>query len=106
MMCKCRGAQVDWNNIIYPTTVLLAQLTDDKAFHDGAQAYFQKWLCRHALLLQLLCSQQRPCRPTSITHAALRSCKQHAMPWLASRWVAASPHEVYLVCDMQELASA
>ena len=44
------GAQVDWDNIIYPTTVLLAQLTDDKAFHDGAQAYFQKWLCRHAAM--------------------------------------------------------
>ncbi|KAK9826822.1 hypothetical protein WJX81_004238 [Elliptochloris bilobata] len=36
---------VDWDNIIYPTTVLLAQLTDDKAFHTGAQSYFQKWLC-------------------------------------------------------------
>ena len=49
-MRECWGAQVDWNNIIYPTTVLLAQLTDDKAFHDGAQAYFQKWLCRRAAM--------------------------------------------------------
>ena len=95
MMCMCLGVQVDWNNIIYPTTVLLAQLTDDKAFHDGAQAYFQKWLCRHALTLRLACSQQRPCLSSS--HVGAKSCKQHAMPWLASRWVAALPHGVRYV---------
>jgi hypothetical protein len=39
---------VDWDNMIYPTTVLLSQLTDDRAFHTGAQSYFQKWLCRRA----------------------------------------------------------
>lgn len=44
--------------MIYPTTVLLSQLTDDMAFHTGAQSYFQKWLCRRATatscVLQLL----------------------------------------------------
>ena len=38
-------AQVNWDNMIYPTTVLLAMLTDNAAFHASAQAYLQKWLC-------------------------------------------------------------
>lgn len=37
--------QVNWDNMIYPTTVLLAMLTDNAAFHASAQAYLQKWLC-------------------------------------------------------------
>ena len=83
MMGMRLGAQVDWNNIIYPTTVLLAQLTDDKAFHDGAQAYFQKWLCRHALMPRLACSQQHPC--LSNTSYGRRSCKRLAVQGHASR---------------------
>ena len=38
--------QTDWNNMIYPSTVMLAMLTDNQAFHTAAQAYLQKWLCR------------------------------------------------------------
>jgi hypothetical protein len=38
-------AQISWDNMIYPTTVLLAQLTDNPAFHASAQAFLQKWLC-------------------------------------------------------------
>lgn len=80
VMGKRLGAQVDWNNIIYPTTVLLAQLTDDKAFHDGAQAYFQKWLCRHALMLRLACSQQRPvCQRSHVALGAASSMQCKAM---------------------------
>lgn len=37
--------QINWDNMIYPTTVLLAMLTDNAAFHASAQAYLQKWLC-------------------------------------------------------------
>lgn len=49
---------VDWDNMIYPTTVLLSQLTDDRAFHTGAQSYFQKWLCRRAPPVQALRPQR------------------------------------------------
>ena len=38
--------QTDWDNMIYPSTVMLAMLTDNQAFHTAAQAYLQKWLCR------------------------------------------------------------
>ncbi len=38
--------QIDWDNMIYPTTVMLAMLTDNPQFHSEAQAYLQKWLCR------------------------------------------------------------
>ncbi len=38
--------QTDWDNMIYPSTVMLAMLTDNQAFHSAAQAYLQKWLCR------------------------------------------------------------
>ena len=31
--------------MIYPTTVLLAMLTDNPAFHASTQAFLQKWLC-------------------------------------------------------------
>ena len=42
-----RGAlQTDWDNMIYPATVMLAMLTDNQAFHTAAQGYLQKWLCR------------------------------------------------------------
>ena len=44
MGCVWR-AQISWDNMIYPTTVLLAQLTDNPAFHASAQAFLQKWLC-------------------------------------------------------------
>lgn len=40
------SAQTDWDNMIYPSTVMLAMLTDNQAFHAAAQAYLQKWLCR------------------------------------------------------------
>ena len=43
----CLG-QVDWNNMIYPTAVLLAEVTDDKAFHTATQTFLSKWLCRCA----------------------------------------------------------
>ena len=46
--------------MIYPTTVLLAQLTDDMAFHTGAQSYFQKWLCRCDPARSWLCHCARP----------------------------------------------
>ncbi|BDA49652.1 probable endoglucanase A [Coccomyxa sp. Obi] len=36
---------IDWDNMIYPTTVMLAMLTDNPQFHSEAQAYLQKWLC-------------------------------------------------------------
>lgn len=34
--------------MIYPTTVMLAMLTDNPQFHSEAQAYLQKWLCRYS----------------------------------------------------------
>lgn len=37
--------QIDWDNMIYPATVMLAMLTDNVAFHSEAQAFLQKWLC-------------------------------------------------------------
>ncbi|KAK9904260.1 hypothetical protein WJX75_007984 [Coccomyxa subellipsoidea] len=36
---------IDWDNMIYPTTIMLAMLTDNPQFHSEAQAYLQKWLC-------------------------------------------------------------
>ena len=38
--------QTDWDNMIYPSTVMLAMLTDNQAFHTATQAYLQKCLCR------------------------------------------------------------
>ncbi len=44
--CVALCLQIDWDNMIYPTTVMLAMLTDNPQFHSEAQAYLQKWLCR------------------------------------------------------------
>lgn len=48
------SAQTDWDNMIYPATVMLAMLTDNQAFHTAAQGYLQKWLCRCSLPAHLL----------------------------------------------------
>ena len=34
----------DWNQVIYPATLLLADITDDTTFHYGIQRYLRKWL--------------------------------------------------------------
>lgn len=44
--CGALAAQTDWDNMIYPATVMLAMLTDNQAFHTAAQGFLQKWLCR------------------------------------------------------------
>jgi cellulose synthase/poly-beta-1,6-N-acetylglucosamine synthase-like glycosyltransferase len=36
---------LDYDNVIYATTVLLAELTDDTNFHYQAQQYLRDWLC-------------------------------------------------------------
>ncbi|KAK9785109.1 hypothetical protein WJX73_003901 [Symbiochloris irregularis] len=36
---------VNWDNLIWPVNVLLAELTDRKDFHDATQRYLSKWLC-------------------------------------------------------------
>jgi hypothetical protein len=66
--------QTDWNNMIYPSTVMLAMLTDNQAFHTAAQAYLQKWLCRcesPPLLFSMLCMEGLLAsnHRTSLTHA-------------------------------------
>ena len=48
--CDTLAAQTDWDNMIYPATVMLAMLTDNQAFHTAAQGFLQKWLCRYSLL--------------------------------------------------------
>ena len=35
----------DWNQLIWPSTVLLANITDDTAFHYRIQQYLRNWLC-------------------------------------------------------------
>ena len=38
---------VNWDNLIWPVTLMLAELTDQKQYHDQLQeAYLAKWLCR------------------------------------------------------------
>lgn len=39
-------AQVNWDNLFYPASVLLAELTEDKNFDTKVQAFLQKWVCR------------------------------------------------------------
>ena len=58
--CGALAAQTDWDNMIYPATVMLAMLTDNQAFHTAAQGYLQKWLCR-CLLLASCCCSPLPC---------------------------------------------
>jgi hypothetical protein len=36
---------VDWDNLIWPASVLMAELTDDMTFHSRVQDFLQKWLC-------------------------------------------------------------
>jgi len=36
---------VDWDHLAWPATVLMAQLTDDMAFHEAIQGFLAKWLC-------------------------------------------------------------
>lgn len=39
----------DWDNLIWPVTLLLAEATGDSQYHDQMQqAYLAKWLCRCA----------------------------------------------------------
>lgn len=35
----------DWNQLIYPATILLANITDDATFHYSIQQYLRNWLC-------------------------------------------------------------
>ena len=34
----------DWNQVIYPATLLLANITGDATFRYGTQRYLRKWL--------------------------------------------------------------
>ena len=36
---------VDWDHLAWPSTVLMAQITDDMAFHEAIQGFLAKWLC-------------------------------------------------------------
>ena len=36
---------MDWDNLIWPATVLMANLTDDSTFHNQQQTFLAKWLC-------------------------------------------------------------
>ena len=38
--------QVNWDNMIYPASVLLAELTEDTVFDTKVQTFMQKWVCR------------------------------------------------------------
>ena len=40
-------SQVNWDNLIYPASVLLAELTTDQAFDNKVQTFLQKWVCRY-----------------------------------------------------------
>ncbi|KAL3150937.1 hypothetical protein ABBQ32_000684 [Trebouxia sp. C0010 RCD-2024] len=35
----------DWNQLIYPASLLLANITDDNTFHYSVQLYLRNWLC-------------------------------------------------------------
>ena len=35
----------DWNQLIYPSTLMLANITGDATFHYVIQAYLRNWLC-------------------------------------------------------------
>ena len=35
----------DWNQLIFPATVLLANITDSQTFHYSIQEYLRNWLC-------------------------------------------------------------
>lgn len=35
----------DWNQLIYPSALLLANITDDTTFHYTIQTYLRNWLC-------------------------------------------------------------
>ncbi len=35
----------DWNQLIWPTTILLANITDNTTFHYRIHEYLREWLC-------------------------------------------------------------
>lgn len=37
---------MNWDNLIYPASVLLAKLTQDSIFDTKVQTFLQKWVCR------------------------------------------------------------
>jgi hypothetical protein len=41
---------VDWDHVAWPATVLLAQITDDAAFHKPAQDFLARWLCTSSVV--------------------------------------------------------
>ena len=42
-----KEVRVDWDNMIWPATLMLADITDSKPYHNLLQqAYLAKWLCR------------------------------------------------------------
>ena len=43
--------QVNWDNLIYPASVLLAELTEDQSFDTKVQGFLQKWICSSGALV-------------------------------------------------------
>jgi len=41
---------VDWDNVAWPTTLLLAQATDDAAFHTRFQDFLSRWICTSSVV--------------------------------------------------------
>ena len=41
---------VDWDNVAWPTTLLLAQLTDDANFHTRFQDFLSRWICTSSVV--------------------------------------------------------
>lgn len=47
----------DWNNVFYPSNILLAQTTDEGAYHRTSQQYLAQWVCGAGGLIRcVLCS--------------------------------------------------
>lgn len=41
---------VDWDNVAWPATLLLAELTDDAAFHTKFQDFLSRWICTSSVV--------------------------------------------------------